>query len=215
MTSVFPAPFCNRCPSPYGTFHAAHPRFTIHDLGSPLADGLPLSGQVVVMKPPICVSPAPAAPAVSPPSAPNRTAVPCRRLLIVDDDPADVFLARQALSLFDEWLQIDDVSDGQQALDYLRQRGHEAGPPLPHFLLLDINMPRLNGLETLQAIRHDERLKSLPVIILTTSTAPNDVQRAWDLQATCYLSKQLELDAFTRQLQHLAAFWGEAVCYPE
>ncbi|MCR9200790.1 MAG: response regulator [Planctomycetaceae bacterium] len=167
------------------------------------------------MKPPVCVSPASAAPAISLPAASAPTVVPCRRLLIVDDDPADVFLARQALSLFDEGLQIDDVSDGQQALEFLQQRGHKTGPPLPHFLLLDINMPRLNGLDTLKAIRSDDRLKSLPVIILTTSTAPNDIQRAWDLQATCYLSKQLELDAFTQQLQHLVGFWGRAVCYPE
>lgn len=139
----------------------------------------------------------------------------CRRLLIVDDDPADVFLAREALSAFDGDLQIDDVHDGLQALEYLQQRGHDAASPLPHFILLDINMPRLNGLETLKAIRSDERLKSLPVIILTTSTAPADIQRAWELQATCYLSKQLELDAFTEQLQHLAGFWGRAVCYPQ
>lgn len=181
-------------------------------MGSLPADGLLLSDRVDIMKQPLCTS---ADSAISLPASSAASKVRCRRLLIVDDDPADVFLARQALSLFDEDLQIDDVSDGQLALDYLQHRGHKAGPPLPHFILLDINMPRLNGLETLKAIRSDHRLKSLPVIILTTSTAPNDIQRAWDLQATCYLSKQLELDAFTQQLQHLVGFWGRAVCYPE
>lgn len=137
-----------------------------------------------------------------------------RRLLIVDNDPADVFLARQALQTSGARLQIDDVCDGIEAMRYLRQSGPYADCLRPHFVLLDLNMPRCNGFETLAAIRQDEGLRSLPVIVLTTSTHQTDINRAWDLQASCCLSKQLELDAFTRQLHHVVDFWCRTVCYP-
>lgn len=147
--------------------------------------------------------------------ATSGTLPKCRRLLIVDDDPADVFLVRQTLLAINASLTIEDVCNGEEALNFLRQHQPYEESQLPHFILLDLNMPRLNGHETLAEIRKDENLKHLPVIILTTSTSRSDIQRAYDLQATCYLSKQLEMDEFAKQLESVATFWGRTVCYPE
>lgn len=149
-------------------------------------------------------------------SAPaTSTRVETRHVLIVDDDPGDVFLIQQALCSLHTNVTINNVGDGVEALKFLRKEDKYAERPAPHFVILDLNMPRMNGHETLVEMRADERLKSLPVIVLTTSESKVDIQKAYKEQATCFVNKPLELDALTGMLKHLGAFWFDVVKYPD
>ena len=116
-------------------------------------------------------------------------------VLLVDDNPGDVRLAQEAFRETNGAMQLHVATDGVDALSFLRREGHYAASPRPDLILLDLDMPRMNGAETLAQIRADASLKLIPVVILTTSDAEADVAKSYDLNANLYLTKPVGLDA--------------------
>ena len=128
-------------------------------------------------------------------------------ILLVDDNIGDVVLAKEALKGANFTNRVSTVSDGIEALDFLHRKGKYADTRRPDFILLDINMPRKNGHEVLAEIRRDKGLKSLPVIILTSSEAEDDISRAYELGANCFVTKPADLDEMVQVVQAIDYFW--------
>src|SRR5262249_25107529 len=126
-------------------------------------------------------------------SAPGRPPV---EILLVDDNPADLALAEEALQEGDVANHVHPVVDGDDALAFLRRQGRHEQAPRPDLIILDLSMPGKNGLEFLAEIKADKGLRSIPVIVLTVSGNPEDIFRAYDLQASCYINKPADLDLF-------------------
>ena len=135
---------------------------------------------------------------------------PIRTILLAEDSIADAEMAIDALREANLANPIVHVEDGVEALDYLLRRGAYAERPegLPAVLLLDIKMPRMDGLEVLRAIRDDEALKSLPVVILSSSREESDLVRSWDLGANAYVVKPVDIDQFFAAVKTLGKFWA-------
>ncbi len=127
-------------------------------------------------------------------------------ILLVEDNPGDVELVREALADGGISLNLKVVGDGEEALAYLRGEGQYAGASGPDFLLLDLKLPKKGGLEVLADMKGDEALRRIPVIVLSSSDAPDDVLRAYDLQASCYVTKPSDLDEFERVMQTIRDF---------
>jgi CheY-like chemotaxis protein len=128
-------------------------------------------------------------------------------ILLIEDNPGDVLLIEEALQEIGSSLSLQSVRDGEAALAFLHRRAPYHTEESPTLVLLDLNLPRMNGLEVLRCIREDERLHTLPVIILTTSEAPEDVERAYALQANAYVTKPANLDALFHMVKVLEHFW--------
>jgi len=129
-------------------------------------------------------------------------------ILLVEDNPADVLLTMEALKEGDISYELNVVNDGADAIAYLRRKGKYTDVLLlPDIILLDINLPKKNGFEVLSEIKEDQGLKSIPVIILTTSSAKQDIRRAYDLHANCYIVKPLDFDAFLNVVRSIEDFW--------
>jgi CheY-like chemotaxis protein len=135
-------------------------------------------------------------------------------ILLVDDDPEDVQLTLEGLRGSGAPGNVSVVADGEQALAYLHGQGDYAAALLPDLILLDLKMPRKGGLEVLAAIKADEALRRIPVIILTTSDAPGDVLRAYDLQASAYVTKPSDLEEFQRVMGSIREFCLTVVKLP-
>ena len=133
-----------------------------------------------------------------------------RTILLAEDSPADAEMAIDALRDANLANPIVHVEDGVEALDYLLQRGAHAGREdgLPAVLLLDIKMPRMDGLEVLKHIRGDEKLKNLPVVILSSSREESDLARSWDLGVNAYVVKPVDVDQFFQAVKLLGTFWA-------
>ena len=133
-----------------------------------------------------------------------------RTILLAEDSPADAEMAIDALRDANLANPIVHVEDGVEALDYLLQRGAHAGREdgLPAVLLLDIKMPRMDGLEVLKHIRSDEKLKHLPVVILSSSREESDLARSWDLGVNAYVVKPVDIDQFFQAVKTLGTFWA-------
>jgi CheY-like chemotaxis protein len=134
---------------------------------------------------------------------------------VVEDNDDDVFIIRKFLDQAPEVRAISRVDNGKAALDYMRKLGPYEDEHTPHLVLLDINMPGMNGFEILQEMRTDPLLRLIPVIVLSTSGRPEDVQRAYFLGANAYLVKSGELQLFGSDLLHFASFWGRVARLPE
>lgn len=130
-----------------------------------------------------------------------------RSVLIVDDDDADCDLARQALRAADAALGIDVVHDGAQALRFVCRKPPFADRPCPGLVLLDLNMPGMDGREFLRRARAEASLRRLPVVVFTTSDAETDCVKAYELGANAYLTKPMSYDLFNKTLQGVVAFW--------
>ena len=131
-------------------------------------------------------------------------------ILLVEDNPDDVELTRLAFAEAGEPHRLHVVSDGAEAVDYLLARGRHAdrdGADLPALVLLDLNLPRLDGHEVLQAIRADAGTRCLPVVALTTSIEPSDVDRAYALGANSYIQKPVEFDRFVEVVRQFGRYW--------
>ena len=128
-------------------------------------------------------------------------------ILLVEDNAGDVRLTREALREGDIDIELTAVPDGEQALAYLRREGGHADAPRPDLVLLDLNLPKKNGLEVLEEIREDPDLRRLPVLMLTTSASARDVAACYDRGVNCYVVKPLDLDDFTRLVQAIHSFW--------
>ena len=133
-----------------------------------------------------------------------------RTILLAEDSLADAEMAIDALREANLANPIVHVEDGVEALDYLLRRGAHADRPegMPSVLLLDIKMPRMDGLEVLKHIRGDEKLKHLPVVILSSSREESDLARSWDLGANAYVVKPVDIDQFFQAVKTLGTFWA-------
>ena len=131
-------------------------------------------------------------------------------ILLVEDNPDDVELTRLAFAEAGEPHRLHVVSDGAEAVDYLLRRGRHASrdaDDLPALVLLDLNLPRLDGREVLQAIRADDATRCLPVVVLTTSAEPGDVDKAYALGANSYIQKPVEFDRFVEVVRQVGRYW--------
>jgi chemotaxis family two-component system response regulator Rcp1 len=135
-------------------------------------------------------------------------------ILLVDDDPADVRLTQEALKEHKVYCQTAIASDGIEALAYLRREGQYADAARPDIILLDLNMPRKDGREVLQEIKTDLDLKRIPVVIMTTSNADQDVLQAYNLGANCDIVKPVDLGQLTTIVKSIDDFWFTVVKLP-
>jgi|SRR5579859_4722910 len=135
-------------------------------------------------------------------------------ILLVEDAPGDVRLASEALKLLPIENRIHVAADGQEALNYLRQRESYAGESLPDLVLLDLNLPRVNGHEVLQKMKNDPRLKHIPVVVLTSSKNEEDVLKAYDAYANCYVTKPTDWSEYSSAIQSIGDFWFNFVKLP-
>ncbi|MCR6628033.1 MAG: response regulator [Pseudoxanthomonas sp.] len=133
-----------------------------------------------------------------------------RTILLAEDSLADAEMAIDALREANLANPIVHVEDGVEAMDYLLRRGAHAGREegMPSVLLLDIKMPRMDGLEVLKQIRSDEKLKALPVVILSSSREESDLARSWDLGVNAYVVKPVDIDQFFQAVKTLGTFWA-------
>ena len=128
-------------------------------------------------------------------------------VLLVEDSPGDVRLTVEAFREANEAIRMHVASDGVEAMAFLRQEGVHAGAPRPDLILLDLNLPKMDGREVLVHIKDDESLRLIPTVILTTSDAEADILMSYELRANCYLSKPVQLDAFESLVKSINDFW--------
>ena len=135
-------------------------------------------------------------------------------ILLVEDNPGDADLAREAL--LDSKLNnsLDVVDDGEKAMAYLRREGVYGEAPRPDLILLDLNLPKKDGREVLAEIKSDDDLRRIPVVILTTSRAEEDVLKTYDLHANCYITKPIDLNQFLHVVRSIEDFWLSIVVLP-
>jgi CheY-like chemotaxis protein len=145
---------------------------------------------------------------------PNQDALRPIEILMVEDNPGDVRLTREALKGGKVLNQLHVVEDGVAALDFLYRRPPHQGAPRPDLILLDLNLPKMDGREVLARIKSDDTLKIIPVVVLTTSQAEEDVLRAYRLSANCYVTKPVDLHQFNRIVQAVEEFWLTVVRLP-
>jgi len=135
-------------------------------------------------------------------------------ILLIEDNPGDVRLTQEAFKEGRVRNHICVAADGEQALAILRRQGRYAAAPRPDIILLDLHLPRKSGPEVLAEIKQDDDLKRIPVVVLTTSKAEEDILRAYDLHANCYISKPVELDEFFEAVRSIEEFWMTVVDLP-
>jgi CheY-like chemotaxis protein len=135
-------------------------------------------------------------------------------ILLVEDNPGDVRLIREALRDGKVWNNPHVVADGESALDFVFRRGEHADAPRPDLILLDLNLPKKDGREVLKVIKSDPDLRRIPVVVLTTSKEEEDVLRAYNLAANCYVSKPVEFDEFMKVIRMIEDFWLTIVALP-
>ena len=135
-------------------------------------------------------------------------------VLLVEDDPGDVLMTREAFADNKVTNRLSVVSDGVSALEYLRKEGEHADATTPDLILLDLNLPRMDGREVLTAIKGDEKLRSIPVVVLTTSEAEEDVVRSYSLHANAYVTKPVDFDRFIEVVRQIDDFFVTVVRLP-
>ncbi len=135
-------------------------------------------------------------------------------ILLVEDNPGDVFLITNSLSTSQMPNTLYHVTDGIEAMAFLRQENSYATVVRPHLILLDLNLPNKNGFEVLQEIKADPDLKHLPVVVLTSSRAEQDVLKSYRLYASCYISKPFEVNEFDKAVKSIESFWLQRVQLP-
>ncbi|MBS4096935.1 MAG: response regulator [Sulfuricella sp.] len=136
-------------------------------------------------------------------------------VLLVEDNPGDVRLTREALKEGKIAINLRVANDGLEAMKMLRQEGEYASLTLPDIVLLDLNMPKMDGREVLRQIKTDDNLKRLPVVVLTTSAAEKDILQAYGLHANCYITKPVELEEFMEIVKSIEGFWLTVVKLPK
>jgi CheY-like chemotaxis protein len=135
-------------------------------------------------------------------------------ILLVEDNPGDVNLTRIALADRELNVNLNVVADGVEAMNFLNRQGLYSQAVHPDLILLDWNLPRKDGREVLLEIKADERLHRIPVVVLTTSQAEEDILRAYNLHANCYITKPLDFDRFVQIVQSIEEFWFTIVQLP-
>jgi two-component system response regulator len=135
-------------------------------------------------------------------------------ILLVEDNPGDIRLMRESFKDAKVRNNINHVGDGIAALAYLRREGPYARAPRPDIILLDLNLPKKDGRQVLAEIKSDDDLKRIPVVILTTSRAEEDIVKSYDLHANCYISKPVDLEQFMHVVRSIENFWFTIVILP-
>jgi two-component system, chemotaxis family, response regulator Rcp1 len=128
-------------------------------------------------------------------------------VLLVEDSPGDVRLTQEAFHDANPTIHLHVANDGVEAMAFLRHEGTHVEAPRPDLILLDLNLPKMDGREVLAQIKRDEALKTIPTVILTTSDSEADVVKSYQLQANCYLSKPVQLEAFEDLVKSINDFW--------
>jgi two-component system, chemotaxis family, response regulator Rcp1 len=136
-------------------------------------------------------------------------------VLLVEDSPGDVRLTREAFRDANPTIHLHVASDGVEALAFLKRTGIHVQSPRPDLILLDLNLPKMDGREVLVHIKEDASLKTIPTVILTTSSAEGDIAKSYQLQANCYLCKPVQLDAFVSLVKSINDFWLTTVKLPQ
>lgn len=136
------------------------------------------------------------------------------QILLVEDNPGDIRLTMEALKEGKIANALHVARDGAEALAFLRREGAYADTPRPDVILLDLNLPRMDGRDVLAAVKVDENLRRIPVVVLTTSEAEQDILKAYNLNANCYVTKPLDLDQFIRVIKTIEDFWLTIVKLP-
>jgi chemotaxis family two-component system response regulator Rcp1 len=136
------------------------------------------------------------------------------KILLVEDNPGDAELAREALENSNFINELYIVEDGALAMDFLLRRGAYAEAPRPDIVLLDLNLPKMDGREVLARIKSDEELKTIPVVILTSSKADEDILKSYKLHANCYITKPLGIEQFFEVVRNIKEFWMSIVVLP-
>lgn len=135
-------------------------------------------------------------------------------ILLVEDNPGDERLTREALKEGKVYSNLHWAKDGVEALEFLRRQGPHRDAPRPDIILLDLNLPKKDGREVLSDIKNDDALKHIPVVVLTTSKAEEDVLRSYELHANCYVTKPVDLDKFIVVVKSIDRFWLTVVTLP-
>jgi two-component system, chemotaxis family, response regulator Rcp1 len=135
-------------------------------------------------------------------------------ILLVEDNPGDVRLTKEALREGKVYSNLHTVKDGVEAMEFLRKKGKYKDVPRPDIILLDLNLPKKDGREVLEEIKTDGDLKRIPVVVLTTSKAEEDVLRTYNLHANCYVTKPVDLEKFMVVVKTIDIFWLTVVTLP-
>ncbi|CUW40934.1 Signal transduction response regulator, CheY-like response regulator [Magnetospirillum sp. XM-1] len=143
-----------------------------------------------------------------------RNASEAFEILLVEDNPGDARLAQEALKEGRMTSRLKVVVDGVEAMSFLRREGPYAGSPRPNLILLDLNLPRKDGRQVLAELKADEDLRRIPVVVLTTSQAEQDILRSYDLHANCYITKPVDLDRFISVVRSIEEYWCSVVTLP-
>src|SRR5271156_7214778 len=136
-------------------------------------------------------------------------------VLLVEDSPGDVRLTQEAFRDANRSVRLHVASDGVEAMALLRHQGAHSQVPRPDLILLDLNLPKMDGREVLAQIKEDENLKTIPTVILTTSAAEADIDKSYRLRANCYLNKPVDLEAFEALVMSINDFWLTKVKLPQ
>ncbi|MFY1670922.1 response regulator [Plantactinospora sp. WMMB334] len=137
------------------------------------------------------------------------------RILVVDDDPGDVLMIEEALVGSGIPKSIDVVGDGEEAMEFLHREGRHRKASRPDMILLDLNMPRMDGRQVLDRVKSDDDLRTIPIVVLTTSNADNDVLGSYNLRANAYVTKPIDLDDFNDVVRRIDEFFGQIVVLPK
>jgi CheY-like chemotaxis protein len=135
-------------------------------------------------------------------------------ILLVEDNPGDIELTQEAFAESKIYNNIHAVNDGVEALDFLRKKGKFATAVTPDVILLDLNMPRMDGKEVLEIVKNDAALRLIPIVILTSSEAEKDIVRSYKLHANCYINKPVDLECFLEVVRAIEDFWLSVVKLP-
>lgn len=133
------------------------------------------------------------------------------RILLVEDNPGDIRLTQEALKESELDVNLDVVTDGELAIDFLLKRNKYADALKPNLILLDLNLPKKNGIEVLKEIKGYDHLKVIPVVVLTTSDADHDISKAYGLNANCYILKPVDFDDFAKVIKLIEEYWFKTV----
>jgi CheY-like chemotaxis protein len=144
---------------------------------------------------------------------PTESSLPIE-VLLVEDDPGDVLMTQEAFDEHKVRNKLNVVRDGEEALSYLRREGDFADAPRPDLILLDLNLPRVDGREVLQVIKNDEDLRRIPVVVLTTSQADEDILRSYSLHANAYVTKPVDFERFIAVVRQIDEFFVSVVKLP-
>ncbi|MEX3813132.1 response regulator [Paraburkholderia sp. BR13439] len=135
-------------------------------------------------------------------------------ILMVEDSPTDVMMTREALEYYKVLNPLHIAEDGVEAIEFLKREGKHANAPRPGLIILDLNLPRKSGQEVLQELKTDPELMNIPVVVLTTSKAEEDVAKSYGLHANCYITKPVDFEKFVQVVRSINDFWLRVVTLP-